>query len=364
MNSHIREAAAHWLVEFRTDTPDIAAKRKFAAWLRTSPEHINAYLDVLALWEDAQHYDQRRRFDIDALVALARADRIITELRTDDCADGAADTPVPETRDPRPTLFRKTVPRRLLRPRTAVAALLSLAINFGATWIAVDPRNVAYTTHIAEQRSVLLSDGSRVDLDALSDVRVHFSSSERTVELLSGQALFRVAKDTKHPFVVRVDGARLRAIGTEFDVNRTTLGTVLTVLEGRVGALASAAPGVTHGSAPVAGTQVDAGRQAIITHDTITVPQVVDTAAVTGWTRRLLIFRSTPLPVVAEEFNRFSFRRIDIASPELVALRVTGTFRAFDPESLSDFVLYLRREPGIEVLEKDDQITVQTRSAR
>jgi transmembrane sensor len=363
MNSQIREAAAHWLVEFRTDTPDIAAKRQFAAWLRTSPEHIKAYLDVLALWEDAQRFDSRRRFDIDTLVARARADRIITDLRTDAGPDGAADTLVPEEPDSPPTVSRKPIPRRLLRPRTAVAALLSLAINFGATWIAVDPRNATYTTQIAEQRSVLLSDGSRVDLDALSDMRVRFSSNERTVELLSGQALFRVAKDTKHPFVVRVDGARLRAVGTEFDVNRTTLGTVLTVLEGRVAVLGSAAPEVTHGNSSGGGIKVDAGQQATITRAAVTVPQAVDTAAVTGWTRRLLIFASTPLPVVAEEFNRFSFRRLAVASPELADFHVTGTFRAFDPESLADFVLYLRRQPGIEVLEKADQITVQTRSS-
>jgi transmembrane sensor len=362
MNSQIREAAAHWLVEFRTDTPDVAARRQFVAWLRTSPEHIKAYLDVLALWEDAHCYDPQRRLDVNTLVARARADRVITDLPTDGFPD-AADTLAPEKPDLRPPVSRATILGRLLRPHTAVAALLSLLVNCGALWIAMDRRNVAYTTQIAEQRSVLLSDGSRVDLDALSSMRVSFSSDERTVELLSGQALFRVAKDAKHPFVVRVDGARLRAVGTEFDVNRTTLGTVLTVLEGRVAVLASAAPAVTHWSSSGAGTKVDAGQQVTITPETITVPQAVDTAAVAGWTRRLLIFTSTPLSVVAEEFNRFSFRRLAIASPELVDFHVTGTFRAFDPESLSDFVLYLRRQPGIEVLEKDDRISVQTRSA-
>lgn len=382
MNSQIHETAGHWLIEFRTDTPDVAAKRQFAAWLRKSPEHINAYLDLLALWEDAQHYDPRRRLDIDALVALARADRTITDLRIDDWHDAGAATPAPETRDSGATITRKPMLTRLPRPRTAVAALLSLVINFGATWIAVDSRNAAYTTRIAEQRSVVLTDGSRVNLDALSNLRVSFTNHERTVELLSGQALFRVTKDQNRPFVVRVDGARFRAVGTEFDVNRTTQGTVLTVLEGRVAVLVSAAPARnlfgwfstrgatgsdttgTHSSPPGTGVKVDAGQQATIMHSTITAPQAVDTAAVTGWTRRLLIFTSTPLPVVAEEFNRFSFRQLAIASPELIDFHVTGTFRAFDPESLSDFVLYLRRQPGIEVLENDDQITVQAHSAR
>jgi transmembrane sensor len=358
MNSHIREAAAHWLVEFRTDRPDLAAKRRFAAWLRTSPEHIKAYLDVLALWEDAHCYDPQRRLNLDKLVALASADHTITDLRPYDCSAGVADTLAPEIRDSRPTISRKNILRRLLSPRTAVAALLSLVINFGATWIAVDPRNAAYTTQIAEQRSVLLSDGSRVDLDALSNVRVSFTGNERAVELLSGQALFRVTKNAKRPFVVRVDGARFRAVGTQFDVNRTMHGTVLTVLEGRVAVLAG-----TQSGPPGTGVKVDAGQQATISRGTITAPQAVDTAAVIGWTHRLLVFNSTPLSEAAEEFNRFNSRRLAIASPELTDFRVSGTFQAFDPESLTDFVLYLRRQPGIEALEKYDQITVQTRAA-
>jgi ferric-dicitrate binding protein FerR (iron transport regulator) len=65
--------------------------------------------------------------------------------------------------------------------------------------------------------------------------------------------------------------------------------------------------------------------------------------------------------VVAEEFGRFNYRRLVIASPELVDFRVTGVFRPFDPESLSDLVLYLRRQPGIEVVEKGNQISAQVR---
>jgi ferric-dicitrate binding protein FerR (iron transport regulator) len=162
-------------------------------------------------------------------------------------------------------------------------------------------------------------------------------------------------------------------------VNRTTLGTVLTVLEGRVAVLVPAAPTknlfdsfLTHratvsdmvstqSTSPGTGVRVDAGQQATITRSTITEPRAVDTAAASVWVRRLLIFTSTPLPVVAEEFNRFNSRQLAIASPELVDFHVTGTFRAFDPETLSNFLLFLRHQPGIEILEKGDQIIVQAR---
>jgi transmembrane sensor len=347
MNAQIREAAAQWLVEFRTDAPDAASRRQFASWLRTSPEHIQAYLDLLALWEDAHRVDPHHGLDADALVALARTDAAVTDLRTDI-------RPV--------TIPRHSALRRLLRPSTGIAALLSLVINIGLAWIATHSRDVTYSTEIAEQRSVVLNDGSHVDLDGLSNLSVNFTSHERSVELRSGQALFHVTKDANRPFVVHVEGSRLRAVGTEFDVNRTALGTVLTVLEGRVAVLTADASAGNHSQPVDAGVKVDAGQQATILRSTITAPQAVDTAAVTGWMRRLLVYSSTPLPLVAEEFSRFNYRRIVIANPTLANLRVTGVFRPFDPESLSDLVLYLRRQPGVEVVETANQISVQARS--
>ena len=60
------------------------------------------------------------------------------------------------------------------------------------------------------------------------------SDRQREVTLLEGQALFRVAKDRHRPFVVRAGDAQVRAIGTEFDVYRKQVATIVTVVEGRV----------------------------------------------------------------------------------------------------------------------------------
>jgi len=57
--------------------------------------------------------------------------------------------------------------------------------------------------------------------------RVRFTSNERTIDLLEGQALFRVAKDPARPFVVASDGTRVRAVGTQFDVYRRKTGTTV-----------------------------------------------------------------------------------------------------------------------------------------
>ncbi len=91
-----------------------------------------------------------------------------------------------------------------------------------------------YSTDIGERRSITLADGSTVDLNARSKLRIEFSSAERRVELLDGQALFQVAKDKQRPFIVHSGDATVRAVGTQFDVYRKDSGTTITVLEGRV----------------------------------------------------------------------------------------------------------------------------------
>ena len=353
MNAQIREAAAYWLVEFRTDSPDVAARHRFAAWLRTSPEHIRAYLEALALWENAHGYDPQHRLDISTLVTLARADSTITDLPTESSPAGAS------YGSPRPVRWRR------LRPYIAVAALLSLLINGAVVWFAMNSHTAAYTTQIAEQRSVQLADGSQAYLDASSDIRVNFTRQERTVELLSGQALFRVTKDPQRPFVVHVNDARIRAVGTEFDVNRTSMGNIITVLEGRVLVLPAVrrAKGTRAGFDP-AGVAVNAGQKTTVTGGTIAMPQAANTVVAVAWTRSVLLFASTPLSEVAAEFNRFNSRQLVVASRELASFPVTGTFYASNPQSLSDFVVFLRKQPGIEVLEEGSQITVQIHSSR
>ncbi len=92
---------------------------------------------------------------------------------------------------------------------------------------------------IGEQRSIALADGSTLELNSRSKVRVRYSEHERALELLEGQALFRVAKDTSRPFIVSCDGTRVRAVGTQFDVNKKRGGTVVTVVEGQVSVVSS-----------------------------------------------------------------------------------------------------------------------------
>jgi transmembrane sensor len=67
---------------------------------------------------------------------------------------------------------------------------------------------------------VLLPDNSIVHLNFNSTIKISFSHSVRQVELLEGEAFFKVAKNPKKPFIVKIGNNTASALGTAFIVRR------------------------------------------------------------------------------------------------------------------------------------------------
>lgn len=79
---------------------------------------------------------------------------------------------------------------------------------------------VQTTVPEGETRQVVLSDGTKVTVNA-SSLLIYpkkFMQDTRTV-FLTGEADFTVAKDAKHPFIVKTQYLSVRALGTKFNVN-------------------------------------------------------------------------------------------------------------------------------------------------
>jgi len=224
-----------------------------------------------------------------------------------------------------------------------------------------------YSTDLGEQRSISLADGSTVDLNSQSRVRVRFDKSLRAIELLRGEALFHVAKDSARPFIVRSADATVRAVGTVFDVYQKRGAAVVTVVEGVVVVERQPINGSENSSAPDAlrpeqATQsqpprvrLGAGKQAIIKSGAGVEATPASAAAAIAWTQRQLIFEFTPLAEVAEQFNRYNARQLVIEGPLLREFKVSAIFRSTEPGSLVRFVQSM---PGVRVTETEDKIVL------
>lgn len=207
----------------------------------------------------------------------------------------------------------------------SVAALVVAAIGT-ATWRYVGDVDLHHT-RTGERRTVTLADGSRIHLNTASAVEVALRKSSRQVRLIKGEALFEVAHDPGRPFLVEAGSARLRAIGTAFNVRIRDSVVELTVTEGVV-AVAEAGGDAKADVRRVDAPRVAAGGGAVIGTGAM-APTALDPAILrqrTAWQDGVIELDGETLAQAVAEFNRYRGAPIVIGDPRLANLRVGGRF--------------------------------------
>jgi transmembrane sensor len=361
LNTQIYDEASAWFLECRAGDLDEAARHEFDKWLRKSPDHVSAYLEIAAIWTEGPSLDPTRKWNAESLIAAARKDPgNVVALE--------GNSPVPKPKQavpPKQALASIQLHRAIPRRRVfAIAAAVTAAAVIAGTWVWFQLSAYVYSTGTGEQRSIELADGSTVSMNSKSRIRVRYSKGERVVDLLEGQALFDVAKEKARPFLVSAGGTRVRAVGTEFDVYERRAGTVVTVVEGEVAVTTpvntDSPPARADGLTGPAGTPpvpiaVAAGEQLTVTPKVARKSDHANVAAATAWTERRIVFDSATLSEVAEEFNRYNDRQLLIQDPQLYDFHISGIFSSTDPESL---IRFLRERPEVKVTENGSRILV------
>jgi len=312
---------------------------------------VRAYLRVSAFWEAADQLDVGLKRDIAELVRLAQLESNVFPLQPLQ-APGASVTSSPT---PAGLLPAVRSPRRPKIRSLAVAASIGILSVALMVWRLTQQ---TYTTLTGEQRTVTLTDGSTIELNARSRVTVRFSEHERDIELVEGQAIFGVAHDATRPFIVTSNDTRVRAVGTRFDVDRKHTEIVVTVLEGKVSVAQGDKRAVVDGRATEgAGALVllASGQQAVTQKDQRAVVRQVDTAKVTAWREGLLVFDDVDLSEVVEEFNRHNYKSLVINDPQLRELKISGVFPAAGSERIMEF---LHERFGITGQDSGDAIVI------
>jgi transmembrane sensor len=379
LNEQIYQEACEWFVEFRSGDLDDADRRQFDLWARKSPEHLAAYLEIAAIWNEGSALDSDRKRDAEALIAQSAADATNVVPLPDRPRSEVSPTPHSESSSslrPRKIEDQQSRQRHFSPPRVRLAAsIAAVSMIVGALIGYQRLQTPIYTTTFGEERSITLEDGSVIDINSHSKIRIRYTTDERNVDLLEGQALFHVAKNPARPFFVSSATTQVRAVGTEFDVYQKLGGTVVTVVEGRVAVLSRSdtrtgevadprEAAVPRGGASDAQKLPDggnppiflsAGEQVLVTPRTMQKADHPNIAIATAWTQRQLQFESASLSDVAEEFNRYNQRQLVIEDPTLYDFHISGVFSSSDPASL---VRFLRGRPGVRVTETRMEIRV------
>src|SRR5271154_6671636 len=74
LNAQILDEASEWFVDFRVGDVDAAARERFDEWLRRSPEHIRAYIDIARTYVELPPPSPTGEIDVQALIAYANSE--------------------------------------------------------------------------------------------------------------------------------------------------------------------------------------------------------------------------------------------------------------------------------------------------
>lgn len=347
----VYDRACEWFVEFRAAAADEQVRRDFHAWLQQAPAHMAAYLEVASSWNWTGALDVSARFSKEALITQASGSSNLVAY------PGAA-----ASGQPAPHRRAASWPRWPAALAAACGALLLITTVLVTAWMRSSP---VYSTGIGQKRLITLPDGSTIHLNARSRVRVRYTKTQREIDLLRGQALFVDTYEPNRPFIVRSPATVVRAIGTQFDVNLLGAETIVTVIQGQV-AVAQKRPAIQpassllqplpyHGAPELSTVYLTAGEQLTVTPTRHLQPVRANVTDAIAWMHHQLIFSSTALRDVAQEFNRYNDRPLVIASPSLETFKIDGVFSSTDPRSL---IAFLQQYPGIRVTETDRVVVI------
>lgn len=319
-HQRIREEAAAWIM--KRDAGFTAAEQdEFFEWLAASPQHAEAYTALQAVFQR-----------MDVMVEWRPLHAI----------------------EPNPDLLASP-PARPHRRRTlawlgGMAAVLALGLALWSTHTADSspvPTRLAAGDSAQSSERHALEDGSVVVLNRGAQVAVRFEARRRVLDLVSGEAYFQVAEDKSRPFVVRVGGVAVTAVGTEFNIALTPDHLEVLVTKGRVRVDPPSAPRPAPGAAPapVAVEQtLDAGQGVIVPTDGPETPWIVETYTPQrveqklAWKNDLVDFRAVPLSEVILEFNRRNHTQLVIGDEGLGQEPINGKIRLGNLDSFLEML--------------------------
>jgi transmembrane sensor len=305
--------SAEWFMRRRNGVSR-QEEAQFVNWLQEDSKNRQSYEDVTRAWE---------------LVGRSASDPSVAEMRS------------------RALLVQEPQSNRR-RPWAAAAAALVLLVGGGAglrTWYdAGSPRQAdssaspsqLISTTVGERSTTTLEDGSVITLNTDSRVLVSYNDRVRTVSLVTGQAIFKVAKNKLRPFLVYAGQHVVEAVGTEFEVRFERRNLQVAMLEGHVRVGVNAPEGerahTTGVPRPTLVATLGPGQELAEQAGRVSI-QTADVDSLVSWRHGHVRFSSTPLVEAVAEMNRYSIVPIVIDDPSIDDMRVSGTFRTGQSDS-------------------------------
>ena len=304
----IEAQATSWLVRLDAErSPELIAEH--AQWMARSPRHRVAYMKQSLAWK--------------------RMDALRRMRPLDPPGEIDPDLLKPGTRWFLGTGFMLGALRAAWLPRVAIGVAIATAFAILSAALLEPAAQVAYSTPIGGHEHITLDDGSVLDLNTNTGVRVQFTAARRQIFLDRGEVLLSVAHDASRPLEVIAAHVVTRAVGTKFSVRLFDNANVETVVtEGRVLVLREQNLfGLPAAPKPLVRTLV-AGERVLVDPRAVHVSRLSakEIERTLQWTTGRISFHEEKLSDVVGELNRYNARQLVILDRHIAGTRVGGGF--------------------------------------
>ena len=275
----VQTQALDWLMRNQSDSFTESERQRFNEWLNQDMSHQQAYEMLEAQWQWMEPF---KTANFSARSAALK--------------------------------YRKSI-RQFYKYGAAAGVIIAIALGIFHPNGGLGMPHTYMTTQ-GEHQNITLADGSRVDLNTDTELRVYFNYWQRNVELIKGEAFFTVVHNTERPFQVQAGSGHIRDLGTAFDVYIKPERVIVAVQEGLVEVETTSK------------RELSAGHQLAFT-DTgnFNTLQDSDIAELIGWREGNLVFHNKRLEEVLADIARYHDKRIYLKNKQLAELKVSGTFK-------------------------------------
>jgi transmembrane sensor len=307
MNSMMNPSEAEWnlIVNCLSDEATAADHAKLQEWISLSEENKRFYQETATLWNQLSLNEETQSFDASKAWNNVNNQIINTENTNSRFSDR----------------------RYSLFSLSRVAAILLIFVVIGITGILLfnhykESTNKELITSVSsEKQEIQLSDGSRITLNRQSELIYpnKFKRNERIVSL-KGEAYFEISHDASHPFVINTKLAKIKVLGTSFNVKCNEK-------EGLIEVLVESGKVQVSNLAGDSSILVDKGYKAVYDlqnkkfslYTSFNINEL-------AWKTNLLVFKKERLAVVANKLDELYGTHHNFSNNEIEELKLSATF--------------------------------------
>ncbi|NOQ35619.1 MAG: DUF4974 domain-containing protein [Methylococcaceae bacterium] len=307
-DKRLTEEAVEWFVRLQDENCNDDDWTLFSEWIAQSESHAQAYEEAQTLWHSL---DSLKSLEVPSLDKARRK------------------------------------PSSSLQTAAKISALSLLLAVSGGLYYEQQLEFTSYSSSANQRHAITLNDGSQIDMNANTRLKVKLSLLQREIHLEQGEALFNVSHEWFRSFAVQTGDLEILDIGTRFNVIQREKSVEVSVLEGEV---------QLNDDQNIEDVSIRAGYSRHYYADSSLSPVTrIKPKTVTAWTKGLLIFDHTPLKKVVAEIERYHQLKFVFANRLLENETLSGTFKVTD---LNGFLLALKTMLPITIQHQDKQTIV------